>query len=85
MYADYIAARAASAKIDGTPALRIAFTAFLEAQTVASASYMRGLGPSGGLLGVGNPSITLPQDRKETRHKDACGTTGPATKKPKVV
>lgn len=89
MYADYIAASMqwasqASAKVDGTPGSRQAFLAFQEQQRVLFASFMQGPGPSGGLLGLGNPPITLPQDRKETRHKDASGTTGPPKKKVKV-
>lgn len=88
MYADYIAATMqwagqASAMITGTPASRQAFLAFQEAQRVAFAAFM-GSKPSDELLGLGNPPITLPKDKKETRHKDARGTTGPPKKKVKV-
>ena len=88
-YADYVAesmkwASQASATLDGTPSSRQAFQAFLENQRVQFDAFMRGQGPEDGLRGLGNPPITLPKDKKETRHKDARGTEGSRKKKLKT-
>lgn len=80
-YADYVAkfmkwASAAAAKVDGSPASVQAFQALVDVQEREFDAFVRGPGPNDGLVGLGNPPITLPKGRKETRHKDGQGTEG---------
>ena len=80
-YADYVAkfmkwASAAAAKLDGSPGSVQAFQAFVSVQEREFKAFVEGPGPEDGLVGLGNPPISLPKGRKETRHKDAQGTEG---------
>ncbi|CAB1099412.1 unnamed protein product [Ectocarpus sp. CCAP 1310/34] len=89
-YVDYIAmaqqwANQAAATLDGTPAAYQAYCAMVERQRHEVQALLRGPGPSDGLAGLGNPPIALPNDRKETRHKDAAGTEGGRPKKKSKV
>ena len=89
-YADYVAkfmkwASAAAAKVDGSPGSVQAFQALVAVQERELKAFVQGPGPNDGLVGLGNPPITLPKGRKETRHKDAQGSErGDSRKKSRV-
>lgn len=80
-YADYVAkfmkwASTAAAKVDGSPASLQAFNAFVDVQEREFRAFVEGPRPNDRLAGLGNPPVSLPAGRKETRHKDAEGTEG---------